>query len=168
VEVRPGLAFLGYLVEYGEAAPAQAVTFLARCDRVPVEYLAYGGDPNELGDEQFDVVISKNAITHYGTRPSTPDAELMVHRMPERLHDGGLLAIRAARLWKAPTADGSTLGCLGRTSSSPSRSSSTSTVAIAERPRRWESGAVVPGRAWRTTRLQDRDRRDRDAVVPTR
>jgi SAM-dependent methyltransferase len=68
----------------------------------PVEYLAYGGDPEELDEERFDVVISKDAMTYYGTRPGSPDAEAMVHRMARRLSDGGLLAMRAGPLWKGP------------------------------------------------------------------
>jgi 2-polyprenyl-3-methyl-5-hydroxy-6-metoxy-1,4-benzoquinol methylase len=156
VAISPGVTFPGYLVEYGEAAPRQAVRFLDRlrpwldvrdrsvldvgcgvgavCIEVarrgarrvlgvdvaadairyartklaaddrswPVEYLAYGGDPDELGEERFDVVISKDAMTYYGTRPGSPDAEAMVDRMARRLRDGGLLAMRVAPLWKAP------------------------------------------------------------------
>jgi 2-polyprenyl-3-methyl-5-hydroxy-6-metoxy-1,4-benzoquinol methylase len=156
VEVEPGLTFPGYLVEYGEAAPRQAVTFFDRmrpwldvrdravldvgCGvgavcleaarrgarrvlgvdiapdairfaeatlsaqerRLPVELRTYGGDPDELGDERFDVVISKDALTYYGARLSTPDADAMVERMADRLHEGGLLALRAGPLWRAP------------------------------------------------------------------
>jgi 2-polyprenyl-3-methyl-5-hydroxy-6-metoxy-1,4-benzoquinol methylase len=156
VEISPGVTFPGYLVEYGKAAPRQAVTFLDRlqpwvdvrdrsvldvgcgvgavcleaarrgarrvlgvdvaADAIryaramlaadhhswPVEYLAYGGDPDELDEERFDIVISKDAMTYYGTRPGSPDAEAMVGRMAGRLRDGGLLAMRAAPLWKAP------------------------------------------------------------------
>jgi 2-polyprenyl-3-methyl-5-hydroxy-6-metoxy-1,4-benzoquinol methylase len=156
VEISPGSTFPRYLVEYGQAAPRQAVTFLDRLrpwvdvrdrsvldvgcgvgavcleaarrgarrvlgvdvaadairyarsvlaadDRSwPVEYLAYGGDPDELDEERFDVVISKDAMTYYGARPGSPDAEAMVDRMACRLRDRGLLAMRAAPLWKAP------------------------------------------------------------------
>jgi SAM-dependent methyltransferase len=156
VEISPGSTFPRYLVEYGQAAPRQAATFLDRvrpwvdvrdrsvldvgcgagavcleaarrgarrvlvvdvaADAIryarsmlaaenrpwPVEYLAYGGDPEELDEERFDVVISKDAMTYYGTRPGSPDAEAMVHRMARRLSDGGLLAMRAGPLWKAP------------------------------------------------------------------
>jgi hypothetical protein len=41
-------------------------------------------------------------MTYYGARPDRPDPEAMVHRMARRLHDGGLLAVRAGPLWKAP------------------------------------------------------------------
>jgi 2-polyprenyl-3-methyl-5-hydroxy-6-metoxy-1,4-benzoquinol methylase len=156
VETSAGMKFPRYLVEYGEAAPCQAVAFLERLqpwldvrgrsvldigcgvgavclevarrgaqrvlgvdiaadairyaqatlaaeDRAwPVEYVAYAGDPAELADERFDIVISKDALTYYGTRPSTPDAQTMVRRIADRLQENGLLAARAGPLWKAP------------------------------------------------------------------
>jgi SAM-dependent methyltransferase len=69
---------------------------------LPVEYRAYGGDPAELGDERFDVVLSKDAFEHYGADGSRPSPELMTTRMAERLREGGLLVIRVGPLWKAP------------------------------------------------------------------
>jgi SAM-dependent methyltransferase len=71
-------------------------------DPLPVEFRAYGGDPAELGDERFDIVLSKDAFEYYGSDGSRPSPELMTMRMAERLRDGGLLVIRVGPLWKAP------------------------------------------------------------------
>jgi len=67
-----------------------------------VEFRAYGGDLHELGDEHFDVIVSKDSFEHYGAIPGSPSAEQMTHDMGERLVEGGLLVIGFGPLWKAP------------------------------------------------------------------
>jgi SAM-dependent methyltransferase len=69
---------------------------------LPVEFRRYGGDLREIGDERFDVVVSKDCFEHYGAVAGSPDAERMVCDMGERLVDGGLLVIGFGPLWKAP------------------------------------------------------------------
>jgi SAM-dependent methyltransferase len=68
----------------------------------PVEFRLYGGDPDELGSERFDVVLSKDSFERYHFRPPVDGFRSMAERMAGRLEDGGLLAMRLGPLWKAP------------------------------------------------------------------
>jgi SAM-dependent methyltransferase len=86
---RPGL-------EYARWSLAQET------DRLPVEFRAYGGDPDELAGERFDVVFSKDSFERYKLPPSVPDLEAMAERIADRLEPHGLLAMRLGPLWKAP------------------------------------------------------------------
>lgn len=69
---------------------------------LPVEFRAYGGDLGELGDERFDMVVSKDSFEHYGAYPGTPDADRMVRDMANLLVDDGILVIGFGPLWKSP------------------------------------------------------------------
>ena len=69
---------------------------------LPVEFRTYRGSLTELGDERFDIVMSKDSFEHYGAYPGSPGPAEMVRDMAERLVDGGLLAIGFGPLWKAP------------------------------------------------------------------
>ena len=73
-----------------------------RSDRLPVEFRPYGGDPDELGGERFDVVLSKDSFERYKLPPSVPDLHAMAERMADRLEPDGLLAVRLGPLWRAP------------------------------------------------------------------
>ena len=66
-----------------------------------VAYRVYGGDPAELGDERFDIVVCKDAFHRFGG-PGRPDPDAMFLRMACLLRDGGLLVIGFAPLWRAP------------------------------------------------------------------
>jgi SAM-dependent methyltransferase len=68
-----------------------------------LEFRLYSGNPGELGDERFDVVLSKDSFEHYGADPATPSTETMVEAMIRRLNPGGFLAIGFGPLWKGPT-----------------------------------------------------------------
>lgn len=69
---------------------------------LPVEFRDYQGSLDELGDERFDLVLSKDSFEHYGAFPGTPGPDEMVRQMAGRLVDGGLLLIGFGPLWKAP------------------------------------------------------------------
>ena len=58
--------------------------------------LVCGADLEPLGDQDFDVVISKDSFEHYG------EPEAMLAAMERRLRPGGLLAIGFGPLWNAP------------------------------------------------------------------
>jgi SAM-dependent methyltransferase len=73
-----------------------------RAQRPPVELRAYGGDPDELAGERFDVVLSKDSFERYKLPPSVPGLHAMAERMADRLAPDGLLAMRLGPLWKAP------------------------------------------------------------------
>jgi 2-polyprenyl-3-methyl-5-hydroxy-6-metoxy-1,4-benzoquinol methylase len=68
----------------------------------PVEFRAYGGNLEELGDETFDIILSKDSFERYTPRPGMPGPEAMARRMVERMKVGGLLVMRLGPLWKAP------------------------------------------------------------------
>jgi SAM-dependent methyltransferase len=68
----------------------------------PVEFRAYEGSLEELGDERFDLVLSKDSFEHYGAFPGSPSPAQMVREMAGRLVEGGLLVIGFGPLWKAP------------------------------------------------------------------
>lgn len=61
-----------------------------------VEFVATDGDLDELREEQFDLVLSKDSMEHF------PDPEAFVHLMTERVLCGGELAIGFSPLWKSP------------------------------------------------------------------
>jgi SAM-dependent methyltransferase len=69
---------------------------------LPVEFTSTGGDLKTLGDERFDVVVSKDSFEHYGALPGSPSATEMVQDMALLLNRGGLLVIGFGPLWKAP------------------------------------------------------------------
>ena len=69
---------------------------------LPVEFRCYSGDLDDLEDERFDLVLSKDSFEHYGALPGSPSPEAMVDAMAGRLVDGGLLVIGFGPLWKAP------------------------------------------------------------------
>ncbi len=60
-----------------------------------VELVETAGDLHELGDEQFDVVLSKESMEHY------PDPETFVPLIASRVRPGGILVIGFGPLWKA-------------------------------------------------------------------
>jgi SAM-dependent methyltransferase len=68
-----------------------------------VEFRVYGGSLDELGDERFDVVLSKDSFEHYGADPASPSPETMVEQMIRALKPAGLLAIGFGPLWRSPT-----------------------------------------------------------------
>jgi SAM-dependent methyltransferase len=68
----------------------------------PVEFRVYGGDPDEIGGERFDVVLSKDSFERYHLRGRVDDFESMAGHMAARLEDDGVLAMRLGPLWKAP------------------------------------------------------------------
>jgi 2-polyprenyl-3-methyl-5-hydroxy-6-metoxy-1,4-benzoquinol methylase len=78
------------------------VTLRKAGEGLPVELRTYGGDLRELGDERFDVVVSKDSFEHYGAYPGSPDADGMVRDMANLLVVGGLLVIGFGPLWKSP------------------------------------------------------------------
>ncbi len=83
------------LVErYGEEAMAK------------VELVQTDGSLDELGDERFDLVISKEAMEHYD------DPEGFVAQVIEYVKPGGLFAIGFGPLWKA--FDGAHMGFMTR------------------------------------------------------
>lgn len=90
-------------VDIAEQDIKLAETKLAAEDELlPVEFRAYRGSLDELGEERFDVVLSKDSFEHYGADPGSPSPEEMVRQMAGRLVDGGLLVIGFGPLWKAP------------------------------------------------------------------
>ena len=74
----------------------------AEGERLPVEFRAYRGSLDELGEERFDLVLSKDSFEHYGADPGSPSPEDIVGQMAGRLVNGGLLVIGFGPLWKAP------------------------------------------------------------------
>ena len=60
-----------------------------------VELLRTSGDMEELGDRQFDLVFSKEAMEHYA------DPESFVPQMARRVRPGGAMVIGFGPLWKA-------------------------------------------------------------------
>jgi SAM-dependent methyltransferase len=60
-----------------------------------VELVQTEGDMRELGEQQFDVVFSKEAMEHYD------DPEGFVPLMVRRVRPGGVLAMGFGPLWKA-------------------------------------------------------------------
>ncbi len=62
-----------------------------------VELLITDGTLRELGEERFDVVLSKDSFEHYS------DPESFVFELVERVTPGGMLAIGFGPLWKGPT-----------------------------------------------------------------
>jgi SAM-dependent methyltransferase len=54
------------------------------------------GDLSELGDQRFDMILSKDSFEHYD------DPEDFVTTIAERLHPGGELVIGFGPLWKSP------------------------------------------------------------------
>ncbi len=71
-------------------------------DSPTVEFRLYGGDPDEIGGERFDLVLSKDSFERYHLRPPVRGLQAMAERMVDRLEDGGLLVMRLGPLWKAP------------------------------------------------------------------
>lgn len=71
-------------------------------DRPPVEFRVYGGDPDELAGERFDVVLCKDSFERFRLAPSVPDLATMAERIADRLETHGLLAMRLGPVWKAP------------------------------------------------------------------
>jgi SAM-dependent methyltransferase len=61
-----------------------------------IEFVETDGTLRELGDEQFDVVLSKDCFEHYA------DPESFVHALADRVAPGGVLAIGFGPLWKSP------------------------------------------------------------------
>jgi len=55
------------------------------------------GDLGELGDQRFDLILSKDSFEHYD------DPENFIATIAERLNPGGELVIGFGPLWKAPT-----------------------------------------------------------------
>ena len=55
------------------------------------------GDLGELGDQQFDMILSKDSFEHYD------DPEGFLASIMARLSPGGTLAIGFGPLWKSPT-----------------------------------------------------------------
>jgi SAM-dependent methyltransferase len=86
---KPGLGYARWLLEQ-------------QADPLPVEFRVYGGDPDELGDERFDIVLSKDSFERYRVPPAVGDLETMAERMADRLETHGLLAMALGPLWKAP------------------------------------------------------------------
>lgn len=62
-----------------------------------VEFISTDGSLRELGDEQFDVLISSDSFEHY------QDPESFVSVIEARVSPGGVLAIGFGPLWKGPT-----------------------------------------------------------------
>ena len=62
-----------------------------------VSFVETDGSLNELGDETFDVIFSKDSFEHYA------DPEHFVHVITRFLTPGGSLVIGFGPLWKAPT-----------------------------------------------------------------
>jgi SAM-dependent methyltransferase len=73
-----------------------------QADRPPVEFRVYGGDPDELAGERFDVVLCKDSFERFRLPPSVPGLATMAERIADRLETHGLLAIRLGPVWKAP------------------------------------------------------------------
>ncbi|MEA2125910.1 MAG: hypothetical protein QOI80_2692 [Solirubrobacteraceae bacterium] len=71
-----------------------------------VELVQTEGDMHELGDEEFDLVFSKEAMEHYG------DPEGFVPMMVRRVKPGGSLVIGFGPLWKS--FDGGHMGYMTR------------------------------------------------------
>jgi SAM-dependent methyltransferase len=61
-----------------------------------VEYCGTRGDLEELGTEQFDVIISQNSFEHYS------DPEGVVATIKRLLAENGVLVLAFAPLWKSP------------------------------------------------------------------
>ena len=61
-----------------------------------VRFVETAGDLSELGDEEFDLVISKDAMEHYD------DPEAVVRSMAARVRPGGEIAIGFGPLWRSP------------------------------------------------------------------
>lgn len=83
-------------IEYGRWRLAQ------RADRPPVELRVYGGDPDELAGERFDVVLCKDSFERFRLPPGVRDFEAMAARIADRLEAHGLLAMSLGPVWKAP------------------------------------------------------------------
>jgi SAM-dependent methyltransferase len=62
-----------------------------------VQFISTDGSLGELGDEQFDVLISSDSFEHY------QDPEGFVSVIGQRVRTGGVLAIGFGPLWKGPT-----------------------------------------------------------------
>jgi SAM-dependent methyltransferase len=62
-----------------------------------VELVSTDGSLRELGDERFDVLVSKDSFEHY------EDPEAFVEVMESFVAPGGVLAIGFGPLWKGPT-----------------------------------------------------------------
>jgi ubiquinone/menaquinone biosynthesis C-methylase UbiE len=62
-----------------------------------IEFVETGGDLEELGSEEFDVIFSKDSFEHYA------DPERFVHVITRFLAPGGSLVIGFGPPWKAPT-----------------------------------------------------------------
>jgi SAM-dependent methyltransferase len=61
-----------------------------------ITFVSTSGDLSELGDAEFDLVISKDSMEHY------PDPERFVPLMAAHLAPAGQLAIGFGPLWKSP------------------------------------------------------------------
>jgi len=61
-----------------------------------IEIIRTAGGLDVLGDEQFEVVLSKDSFEHY------PEPESFVDAMIDRLASEGVLAVHFAPLWKSP------------------------------------------------------------------
>jgi SAM-dependent methyltransferase len=61
-----------------------------------VEFLTTDGSLKELGDERFDVILSKDSFEHYA------NPESLIRRIAELLDERGVLAIGFGPLWKSP------------------------------------------------------------------
>jgi SAM-dependent methyltransferase len=61
-----------------------------------LELIETDGSLVELGDERFDVVLSKDSFEHYA------EPESFVHTIARFLKPGGLLAVAFGPLWKSP------------------------------------------------------------------
>jgi SAM-dependent methyltransferase len=100
VRRRGAAAVLG--VDLSPDTLALADARLEAFDDSAIRFRRYGGSLAELGDERFDVILSKDAFEHYGADPATPSAEQIVHDAAEHLIPGGLFVIGFGPLWKAP------------------------------------------------------------------
>jgi len=79
--------------------PPQASRLMAEdhgaADKVVL--LETDGTLRELGDERFDIVISKDSFEHYA------NPEAFVHTLAGVVEPGGMLAVGFGPLWKSPT-----------------------------------------------------------------
>jgi 2-polyprenyl-3-methyl-5-hydroxy-6-metoxy-1,4-benzoquinol methylase len=85
-------------VETGQPGIEYARWRLRREDgSLPVEFRLYAGDPDELGDERFDVVLCKDSFERFRLRPPVGDFETMAERMADRLHPDSNACSRPAQ-----------------------------------------------------------------------
>jgi SAM-dependent methyltransferase len=92
---RGATRIVGVDLQLIDVADAHLKTHCAELAAI-VEFVRTDGSLQELGEEQFDMIFSKDSFEHYA------DPEAFVHVMTRLLRPGGELVVGFGPLWKAP------------------------------------------------------------------